>query len=241
MTAKQGQNGLSKADAKAKAAKAIKELEGVVDRIKDDADERGLKGRALWDWISDHYQDEIYGHLLKSLKGEFPDEDDREEAAEAVLLEAFPIVVKQVKKGAIMTNVEAAKAVVAKLAAEQRAKTAEDGKLDIGKVEKNLSDEVSKIIGKKVKLDVKLGPKGLLVTSPDLSDAIGVRLFKSLHVKSFNYGINDKAELAEDEARYWVTLHYEWEYYGHGTNGTGIAAFWLTDDGDIKQVRSELK
>jgi len=124
---------------------------------------------------------------------------------------------------------------------EGAGRMAADDKLDLKKVAKNLSEEVSKLVGKKVALKVGLDPRGLTVDSDELADDLGIRLFKSLKIQHFNHGINDKAELGPDETRYWLTLHYAWEAYGRGTNGTGIAAFWIDDDGEIKHVRSELK
>ena len=118
-------------------------------------------------------------------------------------------------------------------------KTSSD--FDASKFEKNISAAISKIIKKKVNLTVNLGPKGLLITSPDLSDTIGLRLFKSLHIKSFNYSINDKEDLADNDSRYWVTVNYSWTNFGGGSNGTQIATLWVNDDGTIKHIRPEIK
>lgn len=112
------------------------------------------------------------------------------------------------------------------------------------KLEKDLADHLKKITGLNfIELKImfyanKRGDECLEVVSHELVDYMYPKMFKSLKLINFGGGWGTRDEQGRET--YWLPIHYHYEHFGHGTNGSSAATFWITGDGEITEVHSEL-
>ncbi len=103
---------------------------------------------------------------------------------------------------------------------------------------KNLDELVSKLTKTPVKLELTMGDrKGkafISVTSNDLAASMRPRMFESLTVTDFGGGVTN-------DGYYWLPLHFSYQHFGGGSNGTAIATVFLNLDGSIHIHRTDYK
>ncbi len=100
-------------------------------------------------------------------------------------------------------------------------------------VAKNIEKHVKKQTGADIKIkNIKLEDDRLIFKSQELDT--GFKLFKKLIVENFNTG-------PTKDGYFWVDVHYTWENYSGGTNGTKISDIFFTEDGKIYLTRDEIK
>lgn len=110
--------------------------------------------------------------------------------------------------------------------------------LDLKAAEKSVNDFVKKTIGVDagIKLAVIDGRRGktIEISSTDIANKIGVKVFKSLKVQS--NGSN-----ATGNGTWYLGIDYRWEQFGGGSNGTTIAHIEFDATGKITASRVVIK
>lgn len=116
---------------------------------------------------------------------------------------------------------------------------------DINEFASKLSEVVCKLTGLNhvifdveiVREDNRRVARGdfLKVRSHELVNYVYPKMFKSITITEFGGNWSHPAHV------YWLPLHYSYEHFTGGHNGSSICYLMIDNKGNIKEIRNELK
>ena len=73
----------------------------------------------------------------------------------------------------------------------------------------------------------------LIVESNDLENYMYPKMFKKLNLCNFGGGCSNDV--------YWLPIRFNYEHWSLGRNGCECATFWISEDGNLIEVKNEMK
>ena len=108
----------------------------------------------------------------------------------------------------------------------------------------NLENAVKKMTGLNdlnLTLEINKGQDGheyLSMDSNELAHYQYPRMFKSMKICIFGGGFGGGWN---KDGNFWLSVHYTYDHFSGGSNGSSIGDFFINDDGVILECRSHLK
>lgn len=107
-------------------------------------------------------------------------------------------------------------------------------------LEKEISEILSMVTGLraiKLNLERKYYRENEIIEikSNELQDYMYPKMFYKLYFSNFGGGWSEKEE------QYWLPIHYRYEHFSGGTNGSDCITIWLDKNGNIINYMNELQ
>lgn len=101
--------------------------------------------------------------------------------------------------------------------------------------------QITKIDHLEIKIESveRKGEQRLAMTSNDLAQVQYPRMFKTLKIENFGGHWVYNETTKQDE--YWMPIHYHYQHFTGGNNGSDIATVWLSPCGSIIHMKNQLE